>query len=152
MRLIEGHEYATIKNNRIIIIDGDYCNWIPDTARTLASGVPPRIRKAYLSTVFKVETRKPYPMRTRMRISGILQSFLEFRGYREIQAWHDDLIFYTCVDGVLISNAKTVSRKIKPPAWKRLGKKKLAELNAATIADDLKISCEDNERDIESED
>ena len=111
MKLFEGREYVKIKSGSAVLMNGKLDNWTPDDARTRHNVVLKTMNDKYLSMVFNVVTQKPYPNRVRIALTGIFWADSMYAGYRKLEAWKDDLIFYTCIDGVLIPHIEPKIRK-----------------------------------------
>jgi len=144
MEMIEGQDYATIKNNSLIMIDDVIWDWIPDAMKTSHGRIPEFVKHAYLGAVFKVDNRKPYPMRNRIKLSHTFPPYVTIAGYKEVRAWLEDLTLYTWDGQMLVPHAPVRIRKSKPmPECP-------SESLALDMNDDLTESEADTARDIGS--
>ena len=116
MRFIEGQDYATIDDHKMIKVDGDFWEWVPKCIVNSNAVIPPYARHGYLGTVFKIESKKPYLTRSRIKISGIFAEYLTLAGYREIEVWHEDLTTYTYTNGELVMHPKYKKKAPKKDA------------------------------------
>lgn len=161
MKLVDGCEYVTIKAHRIIMVDGKLMDWVPDDARN-EWGVPfkdvvkdsalvdKRESTRYLETVLQVKTRKPYPSRRRIKVSGIFEDDLMLAGYREIDLWLEDLLFYTYMEGMLVPHK--VAEEL-PKKKRKLPTEEICELlTCHDLIEDIESMDVDDIRDIEPED
>ena len=111
--MIVGHDYATIKNNSLIMIGDDVWNWIPDALKTSHGRIPDVVKYAYLGALFSVDNRKPYPKRNRVKLSHTFPEYVTLAGYKQVRAWLDDLVLFTWDGRMLVPHAAVRVRKAK---------------------------------------
>jgi hypothetical protein len=127
MELVEGCEYVTIKQHALVMLDDSLLDWVPNDGRniwghplkdTIVNKVVTQKSKStrYLETPFVLQNKKPYFVRRRLKIRGVIADDLLLAGEREIFVWLDDLIFHTCIDGKLVAN---IIPKVIKPKWKK---------------------------------
>ena len=141
MRLIDGHDYVTIKDHKVIVVNGETWDWIPDCVANAQGVVPPYVKHGYLGTILHVDSRKPYVTRSRIRVSGIFPDYLTLAGFREIEVYLEDAVLYTCVQGMLQEHVKKKQNKPKENLTVTMAQDLSADLDSEEI---------DNERDAEN--